>query len=281
MALQLFAHLEGEALNVALLMPEDQRDSLDGLSKALSEYYNSPGRLAIFRRNFDNVSRRDGEDPASFATELEILTVRGFGEVGQKARTRMVWDRFILRQRDCDLRHHLDRVPPDTPIRETVDQCRVWESHSPTPALEPEVTAAVIQDATDSSSSQREGDPDVSDRPTNCRDSREFLSKLVAALRQSVHQGILAELDTPPVALPEVGALLRHIGSPESTSTDIPSSGMRGTGMVCALVWTPLLLFCPRDGRLTSEKDNIGSCGPRFSRETPTDPGERVSLPDQ
>ena len=55
--------------------------------------------------------------------------------------------------------------------------------------------------------------PDVSDRPTNCRDSREFLSKLMAALRQSVHQGTPAELDpdTPPVAPPEVGTLLRHM----------------------------------------------------------------------
>ena len=103
------------------------------------------------------------------------------------------------------------------------------------PALEPVVPAAVIKDATDSSLSQREGDPDVSDRPTNRRDSREFLSKLVAALRQSVHQCIPAELDsdTSPVALLKVGALLRHMGSPESTLTGIPSSGMRGTGMVC------------------------------------------------
>ena len=69
-ALQLFAHLEREALNMALLMPEDQRDSPEGLSKALSEYYNSPGRLAIFRRKFGNVSHRDGEDHASYATEL-------------------------------------------------------------------------------------------------------------------------------------------------------------------------------------------------------------------
>ena len=129
-ALQLFAHLEGEALNVALLLPEDQRDSPEGLSKALSEYYNSPGRLAILRRKFDNVSRRDGEDPAPIVTELEILAVRGFGEeVGQTAQTHMVRDRFILGQRDCKLRRHLDCVPPDTPIREIVDQCRVWESH--------------------------------------------------------------------------------------------------------------------------------------------------------
>ena len=54
----------------------------------------------------------------------------------------------------------------------------VWES----PAVEPVVPAAVIQEATDSSLSQRKGDQDVSDRPTHRRDSREVLSKLVAAL---------------------------------------------------------------------------------------------------
>ena len=44
-ALQLFAHLEGGgALNVALLMPEDKRDSREGLSEVLSEYYNSSGQ---------------------------------------------------------------------------------------------------------------------------------------------------------------------------------------------------------------------------------------------
>ena len=42
----------------------------------------------------------------------------------------MVWDRFIADQRSCGLRRHLDSVPPDTPIREIVDRCRVWESHS-------------------------------------------------------------------------------------------------------------------------------------------------------
>ena len=144
----------------------------------------------------------------------------------------MVRDRFILGQRDCKLHRHLDCVPPHTPIRDIVDLCRVWESHSPTPALEPVVPAAVIQDATNSSLSQREGDPDVSDRPTNRRDSREVLSKLVAALRQSVHQAEL-DPDTHPVAIPGVGALLRHMDLPESTLTDIPSSGMRGTEMVC------------------------------------------------
>ena len=50
-ALQLFAHLEGEALNVALMMSEGERANRKGLSQGLSNYYNSPGRLAVFRRN--------------------------------------------------------------------------------------------------------------------------------------------------------------------------------------------------------------------------------------
>ena len=59
----LFTHLEGEALNVALLMPEGERATGEGLSQGLSEYYNSLGRLAVFRRKFDSVARREGEDP--------------------------------------------------------------------------------------------------------------------------------------------------------------------------------------------------------------------------
>ena len=58
-ALQLFAHLDGEALNVALLMPEE-REKWEGLSHGLSEYYNSPGRLAVFRRRFASAIYRPG-----------------------------------------------------------------------------------------------------------------------------------------------------------------------------------------------------------------------------
>ena len=159
--------------------------------------------------------RRDGEDPAAFATDLEILAVRGFGDVGQKARTRMVRDRFILGQRNCGLRRHLDSVPPDTPIRDIVDRCRVWESHSDknrrppyatnvgrkypavvasdsressfytngslrmatSPAFEPEVPVSVVQDVADDGSPIRgEWDRIVLDRSVNCGDSRELLS---------------------------------------------------------------------------------------------------------
>ena len=101
----------GDALNVALLMPEGERANREGLSRAVSNYYCSPGRLAVFRRKFESVTCRTGADPATFTTELEIWVLA--------PENRMVWDKFIADQRSCGLRRHLDSVPPDTPIRES------------------------------------------------------------------------------------------------------------------------------------------------------------------
>ena len=89
-----------------------------------------PGRLAVFRRRFESATRRPEMDPAAFATELEILAVRGFGDMGKRARDGMIRDKFIAAQRSCGLRRHIDGVPPDIPIQYIVDRCRVWESHS-------------------------------------------------------------------------------------------------------------------------------------------------------
>ena len=82
----------------------------------------------MFRRRFE--SRRPGVDPATFATELGILTVHGFGDMGKRARDSIVRDKFIAAQRNCGLRRHLDDVSSDAPILDIVDSCRVWESHS-------------------------------------------------------------------------------------------------------------------------------------------------------
>ena len=95
---------------------------------ALTAHYGSPGRLADYRRQF--TTRKVGEDPAIFATALETLAVKAFGDMGQKCRLRLIRDRFIAGHDNCDLRRHLDSVPPETPIRDMVDRCRVWESHT-------------------------------------------------------------------------------------------------------------------------------------------------------
>ena len=105
----------------------EERKKWEDLSNGLSEYYNSPGRLAVFRRRFESASCRPGVDPATFTTELGILVVRGFGDMGKRARDSMVRDKFIAAQRHCGLHRHLDGVSSDAPIRDIVDSCRWTE----------------------------------------------------------------------------------------------------------------------------------------------------------
>ena len=105
---------------------ERSKDLVDGFS----EYYNSPGRLAVVRRRFESVSRRSGVDPATFATELGILAVQGFADMGERARDLMIRNKFIAAQQSCELRRHLDGAAADASIRDIVDSCRVCESHT-------------------------------------------------------------------------------------------------------------------------------------------------------
>ena len=131
-ALQLLSHLQGDALSVALLTPMPLQATRKELTDALSSHYGSPGRLANYRREFDKTVRKMGEDPSNFAIKLETLAVKAFGNMGQVARLRLIRDRFIAGHASCDLRRYLDCVPPDTPLRDIVDLCRVWESHGTT-----------------------------------------------------------------------------------------------------------------------------------------------------
>ena len=127
--------------------------SRSGLVDALTAHYGSPDRLVDYRRQFKRTTRITGEDPAIFATALETLAVKAFGDMGQTARLRLIRDRFIAGHSKCDLRRYLDSTPPETPIRDVVDRCRVWESHAdPTvrrmskPAPDPTYPAYAIVD---------------------------------------------------------------------------------------------------------------------------------------
>ena len=128
-ALQLFAHLDGDALQVALLMLNRNRECWKDIADELSAYYNTPGRRAVFRREFENAYRCLGSNPATFATELGILALRGFSDMKEKARYLMVRNKFIASQQSCNLRRHLDGAAPETSILDIVDSCRIWESH--------------------------------------------------------------------------------------------------------------------------------------------------------
>ena len=78
-ALQLFVHLKGEALNVALLLAKKERESWTGLVEGLAAYYQSPDRLAGLRRRFESAFRQPGLDPATFATDLGMLAIQTGG----------------------------------------------------------------------------------------------------------------------------------------------------------------------------------------------------------
>ena len=80
-ALQLLSHLDGDALNVALLVPESRRVAPGFLIKSLSEHYNAPGRLAEYKRQFQRAFQRPGDDPSILATELETLARRAFMDI--------------------------------------------------------------------------------------------------------------------------------------------------------------------------------------------------------
>ena len=125
---QLVFHLEGDVLNVALLVPESMRASQVGL--VVTAYYGSPGWLAYYHRQFERTVRTSGKDPSIFATALETLAIKAFGDMGQTPRLRIIWYRFVTGHDSCELRRHLDSVLPETPIRDIVDFCRVWESHA-------------------------------------------------------------------------------------------------------------------------------------------------------
>ena len=75
-ALQLLSHLDGDALNVTLLVPESQRAVPEFLINSLSDHYNSPGRRAEYKRQFQRVARQPGDDPSIFAIQLETLARR-------------------------------------------------------------------------------------------------------------------------------------------------------------------------------------------------------------
>ena len=85
-ALQLIAHLDGEALNVALLVPEAQRKLPGVLLKTLSAHYSSPGRLAKYKRQFERMTQPLGDDPAALAIELETLARKAFVDVDASVR---------------------------------------------------------------------------------------------------------------------------------------------------------------------------------------------------
>ena len=88
--------------------------------------------------------------------------MKAFGDMGQTARLRLIRNRFIAGHSSCELQRYLDSLPPETPIRDVVDRCRVWESHADPavrrvgkPSPDPIYPAYVVEDSGNISQTKR------------------------------------------------------------------------------------------------------------------------------
>ena len=111
--------------------------------------------------------------------------------MGQVARLRLIRDRFIAGHESCVLRRHLECLPPDTPLRDIVDRCRVWESHADPSVLrvskpmpEPAYPAYMVKKP------EYEAEPvravTVNKPDSSVDQSKELLKKLLAVLTPAV-----------------------------------------------------------------------------------------------
>ena len=150
-ALQLFAHLDGEAIQVVLLMPDRIRERWKDFVDELSAYYNTPGRMCTAVRGWIRL----------LLLWSWVLALHGFSDMKEKARDLMVRNKFIASQQSCDLRRHLDSATPETSIADIVDSCRIWESHAETGSHTQVVSRPIIQsaDVTHAPSADREFKP--------------------------------------------------------------------------------------------------------------------------
>ena len=69
-------------------------------------------------------------DPATLATEMGVLAMQGFDNIGERARGLMIRNKLIAAHQSRALRRHLDGASAEMSIGDIVDSCRVWESHA-------------------------------------------------------------------------------------------------------------------------------------------------------
>ena len=122
---------------------------------------------------------------------------------------RLIRDRFIAGHESCELRRHLDCLPPDTPLRDIVDRCRVWESHSDLLAQnvnQPKMTypAYVVKPADKEPETVRAMTVNKPER--SVEDTNALLSKLVDMLSPGVNTTMKAP---EPSTLDKLVHLLR------------------------------------------------------------------------
>ena len=89
-----------------------------------------PDGWQIIGVNLSGLHERLGRTHPFFLQNWRHWPIKAFGDMGQTARLRIIRDRFVAEHNTFELHRHLDSVPPETPLRDIVDRCRVWESHA-------------------------------------------------------------------------------------------------------------------------------------------------------
>ena len=110
----------------------------------------------------------------------------------------------------CELWRYLDSVPPETPIRDVVDRCRVWESHADPeirriskPSPDPIYPAYVVGDSDNIGETRRVA---AVTRPKSGPDQLEdMLRRLLASMAAP------APVPVPVPEVPTVEKLLQHL----------------------------------------------------------------------
>ena len=219
----------------------------------------------------------------------------------------MVQGIFIADQRSCGLWRHLDSVPQDTPIREIVDHCRVWESHSEQSpgtdmywghtgvASDSRESTLVMKDSLRvepvSVASVVQSDPMGAQEVGSVRNqdaSLGILSSLIARLIRAAQEDNPAEMKVPldagtrgPPVAPFPGTSAQ---SPVSEAEPVMvcfSCGRPGYGVnQCSRVDTSFPFLPPGWSVAVQDGQDRAVWRGGFSRETRDGLGGRVSLPD-
>ena len=188
-------------------------------------------RRVDWQTTAENLIRQYGNrGRTNFAITLETLAVKAFGDMGQTARLRLIRDRFIAGHGSCELRRYLDCVPPDTPLRDIVDRCRVWESHADPevrrvskPMPEPAYPTYVVKQSDYDTEPVRVVTVNKPNSPAD--QSEELLKKLLAILTPSV---------SPPAKAPELSPmdkLVQLLLSETAKSNPVPPAPAEPPGL--------------------------------------------------
>ena len=148
--------------------------------------------------------------------------------MGPTARLRLIRDRFIAGHNSCELRRHLDSVSLETPIRDIVDRCRVWENHADSdvrriskPGPDPTFPTYVVGEV----------DRGVDDLRVEAVTTPQSTPDQVENLLQQLMASAAAPAPTPVPEPPAVEQLLQRLVAETQVRQPVPAAATGSAGL--------------------------------------------------